>query len=66
MADTESCFIRWPELEPMLPKLTRKTIWAWEKRGIFPQHVKIGPNVVGWCRDEVQDWINSRRTARSS
>lgn len=55
-----SQFIRWAELEGMLPNLDRSTIWRWERRGIFPAHVTIGLRIVGWNRDEIEEWFAKR------
>jgi prophage regulatory protein len=40
--------------------LSRSTIWRLERRGDFPKHHRIAPNVVAWVEDEVSNWIQER------
>ena len=40
--------------------LSRSSIYALRKRGLFPPSVKIGPKAVGWFEDEVLDYLKSR------
>lgn len=35
-----------------------------EKAGNFPKRIKLGPNRVGWSLQEVQDWIEARKSER--
>jgi prophage regulatory protein len=44
--------------------LSRTTIWRRERKGEFPQRVKLGPQAVGWRADEIEEWIESRPRAR--
>lgn len=41
--------------------LSRTTIWRLEKSGQFPKRVRLGQNSVGWLKDEVDNWLESRR-----
>jgi len=43
--------------------LSRSTIWRLERRGEFPRHHRIAPNVVAWIEEEVAAWILERTTA---
>lgn len=43
--------------------LSRTTIWRLERRGIFPKHRRISPNVVGWLEQEVNAWMLERAQA---
>ena len=43
--------------------LSRSTIWRLERRGEFPRHHRIAPNVVAWIEEEVSAWILERTTA---
>ena len=43
-----------------LTGLSRTTLWRLERRGAFPNRVRLGANSVGWLEDEVQSWIASR------
>ncbi len=40
--------------------LSRSTIFALQKQGIFPQSIKIGPRASAWYEDEVQHNIKTR------
>ena len=55
--------IRRPEVEE-LTGLSKSTIYAWMRQGLFPQPVKVGPHAVRWYLDEVLDFINSRPRRR--
>ena len=46
--------------------LSRSTIWRLERRGEFPKHYRIAPNVVAWVEDDVAGWIEERTAARQS
>jgi prophage regulatory protein len=40
--------------------ISRSTLWRWERGGLLPPKRRLGPNVVGWYEEEVQDWLRSR------
>jgi prophage regulatory protein len=40
--------------------LSRSTIWRLERRGEFPKHHRISPNVVAWVEQDVLEWIEGR------
>lgn len=40
--------------------LSRSTIWRLERRGEFPKHHRIAPNVVAWIEEEITSWIELR------
>lgn len=40
--------------------LSRTTIWRLERKGEFPSRRRLGPNSVGWLKEEVETWIKSR------
>jgi len=40
--------------------LSRSTIWRLERRGEFPKHHRISPNVVAWVEQDVAEWIEGR------
>jgi prophage regulatory protein len=41
--------------------LSRSTIWRLERRGEFPRHHRISPNVVAWVEEDVSSWIELKR-----
>jgi prophage regulatory protein len=46
--------------------LSRSTIWRMERRGEFPKHHRIAPNVVAWSEQEISRWIEQRVGADGS
>ena len=40
--------------------LSRSTIWRLERRGEFPKHHRISPNVVAWVEEDIHMWIEAR------
>ena len=46
--------------------LSRSTIWRLERRGEFPKHHRIAPNVVAWVEEDVTNWIERRTSAVAS
>lgn len=51
--------IRFNELRSVVG-LSRATIWRKEREGSFPARRQLGPNSVGWCKSEVDSWLQSR------
>ena len=39
-------------------------LWRLEKKGLFPQRVKIGPNRIAWVESEVIEWLRRRMAER--
>ena len=58
-------------MEPQLPAIYREkdvlallgvskaTLWRWRKDGGFPNPRRLGPNTVGWRREDVHEWLES-------
>lgn len=44
--------------------LSQTTIRRWVAEGIFPPPATLGPNIVAWVTNEVNDWIEQRIQAR--
>lgn len=40
-------------------KLSRTTIWRYERAGRFPQRIYIGARSPRWIEREINDWIMS-------
>jgi prophage regulatory protein len=57
--------LRFPVVREMTG-LSRSTIWRLERRGEFPRHYRIAPNVVAWVEEDVIGWIEERTAARQS
>jgi prophage regulatory protein len=47
-------------------RLSPVTIWRLQRKGLFPQRVKLGAKRVGWVEREVLDWIDARMAARAA
>ena len=58
-------FLRTNEVAEMLG-VTRATIWRWEKSGHLPPRRQLGPNVVGWLEEELQQYADSRPRPRDT
>jgi len=43
-----------------ITSLSRTTIWRLEKAGIFPSHVQIASNRIGYIEEEIISWVQSR------
>lgn len=61
-AEAIAGYIRQRELLKLLG-VSRVTLWTWRRDGAFPPGVRLGPNVVAWRRDVVQDWLSTRPAA---
>jgi prophage regulatory protein len=57
--------LRFPVVREMTG-LSRSTIWRLERRGEFPMHHRIAPNVVAWVEEDVSDWIQLRTSSVAS
>ena len=40
--------------------LSHGTLYNYERSGVFPSRVQLGPNKVGWHASLVKDWMDSR------
>lgn len=43
--------------------VSRVTLWAWRRKGLFPVPRRFGPNTIGWSVDEIRAWMESRPNA---
>lgn len=46
-----------------LTGLSRSTIYAWVRDGIFPGPISLGPKAVGWLQSELDAWLAERASA---
>ena len=58
-------YLRLPEVQK-ISGLSVSSIWKLEKKGKFPQRIKIGERAVGWLSSEIQDWVQRARQATQS
>jgi predicted DNA-binding transcriptional regulator AlpA len=52
------------ELHALGIRFCRAYLLRLEKRGQFPERIRLGQNSVAWRLDEVQAWIETRSKAR--
>ncbi|MES1937533.1 helix-turn-helix transcriptional regulator [Salinisphaera hydrothermalis] len=57
--------IRRRELHQIVP-LAESTIYEMEKRGEFPRRFRLTARCVVWDLDEVEAWVEARKTASRS
>lgn len=43
--------------------LCRSSVYRLMARGEFPNHVKLGPNSVGWLRADIDAWLEQGKRA---
>ena len=41
--------------------VSRTTLWRMERAGLFPRHIQISPNRVGWMELDVDAWLEERK-----
>jgi predicted DNA-binding transcriptional regulator AlpA len=39
------------------------TVWRWERAGVLPPKLRLGPNTVGFIADDIDEFIQSRPRA---
>jgi prophage regulatory protein len=44
--------------------LSKAAVYAYMKRGDFPQNTKLGARCSAWSLAEVQDWVRGRISRR--
>jgi len=44
----------------VLVRVCRASIYKWEKKGLFPKRIQLGPRVVSWRRSDVLKWLDAR------
>ena len=49
-----------------LTGLSATTLWRFEKAGTFPRRRRVGPNLVAWRSDEVDEWIEALPAVEST
>lgn len=52
-------FIRRGEVEKRTG-LTTSTLYDMMARSEFPKPIRLGPRIVAWIEDEIQEWMDAR------
>ena len=55
----EARILRLKDVRKLL-NLHKSTIYRLIERKEFPAPIQLGPNSVGWLREEIEEWIASR------
>jgi prophage regulatory protein len=55
----------WQDLRERGIRWSRQHALVQEKRGKFPQRVRLGPNSIAWREDEIERWLQERSAART-
>lgn len=42
-----------------------RTLERWERLGLFPARVKLGPNTTGWTEADFEEWLRTRDRVRT-
>jgi prophage regulatory protein len=58
----EARILRLNDLRKLL-NLHKSTIYRLIEKKEFPAPIQLGPNSVGWLREEIDEWIGSRPRA---
>lgn len=58
--DTDLCLLRETRVLARVD-ISRRTLWRWIKKGLFPAPVAVGPNAVRWRSDELDEWLEGRK-----
>ncbi|MGL6037138.1 MAG: helix-turn-helix transcriptional regulator [Legionella sp.] len=51
--------LRYEDLQKLV-KVSRSSLARWEAKSLFPCRVPVGESGVGWCREQVQQWLQNR------
>ncbi len=43
--------------------LSRTTIWRLQKKGAFPEPVRLSERAIGWKAEAIEAWLQSRPAA---
>lgn len=46
--------------------VSKTTLWRWRQQGILPQPIALGPRLVGWDRNVINQWVESRKNMEIS
>lgn len=55
--------VRLNEVREMLGRVSKSTIYDWQRRNDFPRGIHIGDRTVAWRREAIRKWIAERERA---
>jgi len=53
--------LRITDLEDLLG-VSRSSLYAWMKTGVFPRPFNLGPRAVGWKASDIEAWVEKRKS----
>ncbi len=42
------------------------TVYRWERDGLLPHRVQLGPLATGWRKEDLDEWLANRPNARGT
>lgn len=54
-----SKIIRFGELAEQFG-VSKTTIWRWRRSGDFPNHILLGPRIIGWKVNDIENWLSAK------
>lgn len=63
MSSSNVRFLRKQDVKQITHK-SDSTLERWERRGLFPKRVHLGPQSIGWVESEVEEWAAAKATSR--
>jgi prophage regulatory protein len=46
-------------------QISKPTLWRLRRDADFPEPIEISERAIGWPREEIQSWLDSRRRCRT-
>ncbi len=65
MSDKQKLLVREQTLVKELG-IGRSTIRRMVEDGTFPAPIQISPRTIGWIREEIESWINTRKRIKGT
>lgn len=59
----ETRILRLPDVKTRTG-LSRASIYAYMRKGLFPQNIRLGERSVGWMLADVESWIAQRQPSQ--
>ena len=61
----DKTLLSYQEVQEMIGR-SRSTISRWVADGLFPAPKEIAPQIVGWLRTDIEDWLGNLPSKGSS
>lgn len=40
--------------------ISQTTLWRWQKNGSFPRPIKLGPRIIAWKLEDINNWLEKK------